>query len=78
MDITTETGWLIDDGKFALGYSNGCQGFKFVTYTNDNIIRFARQEDADRMISYMKHVIGFPISIIEKLNAVDHAWHDET
>jgi len=65
--------WLIDSGRLALGYTYGCDVFKFYTYNDERVIRFSRQSDADRVIHLMRREDPKKAA---NLIPVEHIWSD--
>lgn len=59
-----ETGWVVEKKSVPLGLGVRCDKFSWVTF--DEVIRFARREDAEAMI----RVLGLG----EKATAIEHGW----
>ena len=67
-----ETGWLLDDGQLCIGGS--WHGFTMCTYSDERAIRFAREEDAERMRNVLR-ALGSPLTAAH-VHPVELAWCD--
>lgn len=68
--MSVETGWLLDDGHLCLGLERG--GINLVCYTDENAIRFAREQDAVTMRRVLSGIGYKPFT--DKLKPVEHSW----
>jgi hypothetical protein len=66
-----ETGWLLDDGLLCVG-ATLC-GFRMVTYTSPDALRFSRKEDAERFRIALVG-IGMRRADANKMKPIDHQW----
>lgn len=66
-----ETGWLLDDGLLCVGATPS--GFRMVTYTDPDALRFSRKEDAERFRLALVG-IGMRRADANKMTARDHSW----
>lgn len=66
-----ETGWLLDNGLLCIG-AGPDHGLGWVTYTDPNAIRFARQQDAEAFTRVLRGV-GFN-ALAAEVKPVEHQW----
>jgi hypothetical protein len=65
-----ETAWLIERGGLCLGFCG--HRFTFVTFTNEDALRFSRQRDA---YSFMETVKWTPFNLLLEGSVVtEHLW----
>lgn len=62
----TETGWVIEKASSPMGLGVVCGRLKWVTF--DEAIRFARREDAEKVMGLLDDKEG--------AKAVEHGWAD--
>jgi hypothetical protein len=67
-----ETGWLLDTGTLCLGTGWCHSGMDLVTYTSPTAIRFARMEDAVRMLKIL--CLLSPVVFGASFKPVEHQW----
>lgn len=74
-----EVAWLLDDGQLCLGVKK--RSFVWVTYTDPDALRFAREEDAEQLkkaLAYLSstsnlHSAAFELHLLAA-KPVDHQW----
>jgi len=71
--VQSEYGWLLDNGLLCIGLGS-CSMVDWVTYTDENAIRFARAQDAVNMRSALRGVNMGISMMMDRCKPVEHAW----
>jgi len=67
----TELAWLIERGGLCLGFCD--RKFAWITFTNEQALRFSRRSDAIRFIEAMRDVLGGACNFDDVL-VTEHQW----